>query len=109
MLRITRTVGLFLLFATLAAAQPTITGLSTAKISRSSRILIHGSQFGTRQGIGRVEIGGIVAPTTRWTDTLIAAYVPEAASTGVATVQVFDAHGTSSNRLPLKVTFRPAP
>jgi hypothetical protein len=61
------------------------------------------------QGIGRVEIGGIAAPLTRWTDTLIAAYVPEAASTGVANVQVFAADGTSSNRLPLNVTFRPAP
>jgi len=109
MIRITRTVGLFLLFATLAAAQPTITGLSTAQISRSSRILIHGSRFGTLQGIGRVEIGGLVAPVTRWKDTLIAAYIPETASVGVSNVQVFSADGTSSNRLPLNVTLRPAP
>src|SRR5690348_8263536 len=107
MIRITRTAGLFLLLATLAAAQPTITGLSAPQISRSSRILIRGSRLGALQGIGRVEIGGIVAPTTRWTDTLIAAYIPETASVGVSNVQVFAADGTSSNRVPLRVTFRP--
>ena len=109
MTKIIKTVGLFLLFTTLAAAQPTITGLSSAQTSRSSRILIHGSGFGDLQGSGRVEIGGITAPFTRWTDTLIAAYVPEAAYMGVANVQIVAANGTSSNRLPLKVTSRPAP
>jgi outer membrane protein assembly factor BamB len=109
MIRNMRIASLFLLVATVAAAQPSITKLSNTTISHSSRLLIHGSGFRTEQGIGRVEIGGIAAPFTRWTDTLIVAYVPDAAPIGVTNVQIFAPEGTSSNRLPLKVTFRPAP
>jgi len=49
--------------------------------ARSSRLLIQGSGFGTVQGGGHIEIGGMVAPLTRWSDTLISAYVPEKAPT----------------------------
>ena len=100
--------SLFLLVAATAVAQPSITSLSGATAARSSRLLIQGSGFGSLQGAGRVEIGGISAPLTRWSDTLIAAYVPEAAATGTANVQVFDAQGFSSNLVPVTVTLRPA-
>ena len=96
----------FLLISATAASQPNIISLSSAAPSRSSRLLIQGSGFGTVQGSGHVEIGGIVAPLTRWSDTLIAAYVPEAAATGTVNVQVFDSTGASSNTVPVGVTLR---
>ena len=99
----------FLLIAATAAAQPNIISISNTAPSRSSRLLIQGSGFGTVQGRGHVEIGGIVAPLTRWSDTLIAAYVPEAAATGTVNVQVFDSTGASSNTIPVGVTLRDLP
>ena len=105
MMRTTRNVCLYFLIAAAAVAQ-TITGLSSATAARSSRVLIQGSGFGAVQGSGRVEIAGIPALLTRWTDTLIAAYVPESAPVGSANVQVFTAGG-SSNAVALNVTVRP--
>lgn len=102
-----RSVGsicLYVLFAVAAAAQ-TITGLSSSTSARSGRVLILGSGFGATQGSGHVEIGGIPSPLTRWSDTLIAAYVPESAAIGSDNVQVFTATG-SSNLVPLNVTLR---
>lgn len=98
----------FLLVVATAAAQPTITSLSSTTATRSGRVLIQGSGFGAAQGIGRVEIGGIVAPLTRWSDTLIAAYVPESAPTGTVSVQVFTPAG-SSGTMPMGVTLRDLP
>ena len=108
MIRILQNLSLFLLVAAAAVAQPTITSLSSSTAARSSRVLIQGSGFGSIQGAGHVEIGGISAPLTRWSDTLIAAYVPEAAATGTANVQVFDSQGFPSNLVPATVTLRPA-
>ena len=70
-------VYLLLLIAAAAVAQPNITGLSSSTAARSSRVLIQGSGFGAAQGSGYIDIGGLVAPLTRWSDTLIAAYIPE--------------------------------
>jgi hypothetical protein len=53
MKKISRSVCLLLFIAALAAAQPTITGLSTANSSRRGLILIRGSGFGASQGSGR--------------------------------------------------------
>ena len=97
-----------LLVAATALAQPTITGLSSAAALRSGRLLIRGSGFGATQGGGRVEIGGIAAHLTRWSDTLVAAYVPETAAIGATNVQVFDVQGFSSNLASLTVAPRPA-
>jgi hypothetical protein len=104
-----RSVFFSLLVAATAAAQPTINSLSSTTAPRSGRVLIQGSGFGTAQGTGHVEIGGVAAPFTRWTDTLIAAYVPEAAPTGTVDVQVFVAAGVSSNTMPIGVTLRDLP
>ena len=75
--------------------------------ARSSRLLIQGSGFGTVQGGGHIEIGGMVAPLTRWSDTLLAAYVPEKALIGAVNIQVFDSTGSASNVVSLNVTSRP--
>ena len=77
MIRATRIMIVLLFAATVASAQPTITGLSNTTASRSSRLLIQGSGFGALRGSGHVDIGGRIAPLTRWSDTLIAAYIPE--------------------------------
>jgi hypothetical protein len=99
-------VYLLLLIAAAAVAQPNITGLSSSTAARSSRVLIQGSGFGAAQGSGHIDIGGLVAPLTRWSDTLIAAYIPETAPMGSLKVQVFDSHGFSSNTVPVDVTLR---
>lgn len=98
---------LFLFIAASAVAQPTITSISPTAAVRSSRLLIEGSGFGASQGSGHVTVGGITAPLTRWSDTLIAAYVPEAALIGADSVQVFNAQGAASNLVPITVTSRP--
>jgi len=99
-------VCLLLLIAAAAVAQPNITGLSSSTAARSSRVLIQGSGFGAARGSGRVQISGISAPLTRWSDTLIAAYVPESTPTGTVNLQVFTSAG-SSNAVALNVTSRP--
>jgi outer membrane protein assembly factor BamB len=104
--RATRIMIVLLFAATLASAQPTITALSNTTAARSGRLLIQGSGFGSQQGSGHVEIGGLVAPLTRWSDTLLAAYIPEQAPIGTLNVQVFDSQGFSSNTVPLDVTLR---
>jgi hypothetical protein len=101
-------VGCFLLFLCDAAlAQPGISSLSNSTLPRSGRLLIQGSGFGAAQGTSRVEIGGLSAPVTRWSDTLIAAYVPESTPIGMENVQVIAA-GLVSNAAPLTVTIRQA-
>jgi hypothetical protein len=109
MTRVMRNVLLFLLgAAAAAAAQPTITVLSSTTAERSSRVLIQGSGFGAVQNNGHVDIGGISAPLTRWSNTLISAYVPESTAVSTVNVQVVDSQGVSSNVVPLSVTLRPA-
>jgi hypothetical protein len=109
MTQVLRNVFLFLLIAASAAAQPTITSISPTTASRSGRLLIQGTGFGAVQGSGHVTVVGITAPLTRWSDTLIAAYVPEAALIGVGNVQVFNSQGAGSNLVQITVTSRPAP
>ena len=98
------TTFLFLLLSSAAAAQPSISSLSASTLSRSGRLLIQGSGFGAAQGTSQVEIAGLNALVTRWSDTLIAAYVPESAPTGAATVRVIA--GVASNTASLGVTLR---
>lgn len=98
------TTFLCLLVSSAAAAQPSISSLSASTLSRSGRLLIQGSGFGAEQGTSQVQIGGLNALVTRWSDTLIAAYVPESAPTGAATVRVIA--GVASNTAVLSVTLR---
>jgi len=99
---------LFSILATAAAAQPVIVSLSNTTMSRSGRLLIRGSGFGTSQDNGRVGIAGLQAAVTRWADTEIAAYVPENAPVGANRVEVL-ANGQASNAVRLTVTPRPDP
>jgi len=100
----------FILFiAGTAAAQPDIISLSNPTAPRSSRLLIQGAGFGSIQGTGHVDIGGVAAPITRWSDTLIAAYVPEASATGTVRVQVITSAGALSNTVPVGVNLRDLP
>ena len=108
MKRSTGLILLFLLSAVFAFAQPTITSIYPTTASRSGRVLIQGSGFGTLQGSAHVTIGGITAPFTRWSDTLVAAYVPESAAIGTGNVQVVDSGGAASNLATLTVTTRPS-
>jgi IPT/TIG domain/PQQ-like domain len=107
MTQVLRNVFLFLLIAASAAAQPTITSISPTTAARSGRLLIQGTGFGAVQGGGHVTVAGIVSPLTRWSDTLIAAYVPESALIGRGNVQVFNSQGAASNPVPITVTSRP--
>ena len=95
-----------LLSAVSALAQPTISSISPTTAARSARVLIQGTGFGTSQGSALVTIGGISAPFTRWSDTLIAAYVPESSGIGGTSVQVTDSAGAVSNLVPVTVNPR---
>jgi hypothetical protein len=95
----------FLAGAAPRQAIPALGSLSDATAPRSGRLLVHGNGFGDEQGTSRVTIAGVNAIVTRWSDTLIAAYVPEAAPTGVVAVAV-DVAGVRSNELMLTVTAR---
>jgi len=99
---------LSLVTATVAAAQPVITSLSADALERSGRLRVGGASFGVSSDDSRVEIGGIPAASTRWSDSLIVAYVPEAATLGAASVQVFTAPG-ASNEMSVEVTSRVPP
>ena len=90
-----------------AAAAPSITSLSAASLDRSGRLLVNGTGFGATQATGRVTVGATKALVTRWSDTLIAAYVPESAPVGADPVQVVTDAG-ASNAASLTVTMRVA-
>jgi hypothetical protein len=93
------------LFAAVAYSQPAITALSASALPRSGRLLINGSGFGAVQSSSSVQMGGVNALVTRWSDNLIAAYVPENSPTGSVPVQVLTAAGVS-NTPPLSVSLR---
>jgi outer membrane protein assembly factor BamB len=96
-----------LLAGALASPAPTITSLSSSALSRSARLIIQGSGFGADQGMSRVEISGFPAIVTRWSDDVIAAYVPESAPFGTGSVRVTSGGG-ESNAVALDVTPRAA-
>ena len=97
----------FTLYGTRTLTAPTIGSLSTTTLAQAGRLKISGSGFGDVQGTGLVKIGGVSAPVSNWTDTLITAYVPDAAAIGTDNVQVVTSGGTS-NASSLQVTARPA-
>ena len=108
MKRTRTTLFLSLVTAAAAGAQPVITSLSADALERSGRLRVGGASFGVSSDDSRVEIGGIPAASTRWSDSLIVAYVPEAATLGAASVQVFTAPG-ASNEMSVEVTSRVPP
>ena len=115
MARLTILLALGLALASIGAAQtgavqatgarPQLSPLSTSSLTRSGRLVVHGSGFGAAQGTSKLLIGGRSAPVTRWSDTLIVGYVPEATPLGQNAVQVAIA-GALSNPASLEVTAR---
>ena len=88
-----------------AGSAPQITQLSASTLIRSGRLLVRGSGFGATQGASTLLIGGRASPITRWSDSLIVGYVPEAAPLGANAVRVV-VGGASSNAVSLDVTAR---
>src|SRR5262245_22520633 len=97
--------ALLLAGATCTWAAPAIESLSATEAPRSGRLLIRGAGFGDLQGTGRVEIAGLPAIVTRWWDTQITAYVPEAAPLGPGAVRVA-IDGVTSNDAALEIQAR---
>lgn len=94
-------------FTLLSEAQsqtPQITSLSAQTLTRSGRLRIFGSNFGTGGG-SQVLIGGNAAIVSRWSASQINAYVPELAGPGSVGVQIVTPSG-SSNIVQLNVTQR---
>jgi len=86
---------------------PLLSSLSDVQLQRSGRLIVAGSGFGGIQASSRVTIGGLDAIVTRWSNTSIHCYVPEAAPLGSQFVQVVTGTGSSA-RIPLEVTLRQA-
>jgi hypothetical protein len=93
--------------AATAGTGPLVTSLSASTAPRSGRILIAGSGFGSEKGSNTVTIGGVLAPVSRWSDTQITAYAPEAAPLG-SDGTVVTVGGASSAAIPVTVTARQA-
>ena len=96
----------FTLYGTSTLTAPAISSLSATTLPQAGRLKISGSGFGAIQGTGVVQIGGVSAPVSNWSDASITAYVPDAAAIGADNVQIITSAGTS-NALSLQVTARP--
>ncbi len=79
-----------------------IDSLGETTLSRSGFLEVFGTGFSAS---GELLVDGQAAVVATWTDTRIAAYVPESAGPGVVQVQV-SANGGLSNPQPLDVTMR---
>jgi outer membrane protein assembly factor BamB len=89
-------------FSSPQAGSPRIESISAPTLGRAGRLRIYGSNFGANQASSQVLIDGVAAPVSRWTDTLVVAYVPEAARIGAVSVQIV-VKTDSSNTLSLDV------
>lgn len=96
----------FTLYGTRSLTAPAISSLSATTLAQAGRLKISGSGFGAVQGTGVVQIGGVSAPVSNWSDSSITAYVPDAAAIGADNVQIITSGGTS-NASSLQVTARP--
>ncbi len=88
-------------------AAPFIGGLSIGETTRSGRVVISGSGFGSDPGDSTVLIDGHEAIVTQRLGNEVHAYVPEEASIGTVTVQVVTLQGPS-NTVSLDVVPRAA-
>ena len=96
----------FTLYGTRSLTAPTLSSLSSATLAQAGRLIISGSGFGAEQGSGVVQIGGVSAPVSNWSDSSITAYVSDGSALGSDNVQVITSGG-ASNTLALQVTARP--
>ena len=88
------------------AKSPAIDSVAPSRAARSERLIILGTDFGTK-GAGFVLIDDRPAIATTWLPNEIHAYVPEAASLGEISVRVVTSEGSSGNAV-LAVTARPS-
>src|SRR6266849_1381911 len=86
--------AVFLIPATLYAANPTITSLTPNSGAVGASVTIAGSNFGATQGTSTVTFNGTTATATSWSATSIVAVVPTGATTGNVVVTV---SGLASN------------
>lgn len=91
----------FSLYGTLVT-DPIIDSLGETSLSRSGFLEVFGFAFGTS---GELLVDGQPAVLATWTDTRIAAYVPEGAGVGPVPVQVVSSGG-SSNSVVLDISLR---
>jgi hypothetical protein len=80
---------------------PSITNLSPASGPLGTAVTITGASFGASQGTGTITLNGASLPVTNWTDTSIATFVPNGATSGNVVVT---ARGLSSNGVLFAVT-----
>ncbi|MEK6302395.1 MAG: PQQ-binding-like beta-propeller repeat protein [Acidobacteriota bacterium] len=81
---------------------PRIDNISDLTLGRAGRLRIFGANFGAIDAGSQVLIDGVPAPVSRWSDTLVVAYVPDGAQLATVPVQVVTSAG-SSNSLDLEV------
>lgn len=89
-------------FSSPQSPSPLLKGISASALERAGRLRIFGANFGALKSGSQVLIGGVSAPVSRWSDSLVVAYVPEAAPIASVPVQVVTSAG-SSNKLLLDV------
>ncbi|HSE36496.1 MAG TPA: PQQ-binding-like beta-propeller repeat protein, partial [Blastocatellia bacterium] len=89
-------------FSSPQAPSPRIDGISAPTLGRAGRLRIFGSSFGETQAGSLVLIDGKPAPVSRWSDSLVVAYVPDTARIGPVSVQVVT-KADSSNSVQLDV------
>jgi hypothetical protein len=77
------------------ATSPRIDSISASTLARAGRLRIFGADFGAIKGASQVLIDGAPAPVSRWSDTLVVAYVPATAQIGSVPVQVVTSAGSS--------------
>jgi hypothetical protein len=81
------------------ASAPQIDSISTLSLERAGRLRIFGANFGAIKAASHVLIDGVPAPVSRWSDTLVVAYIPETAQLATVPVQVITNAGSSNNLL----------
>ena len=89
-------------FSSSQTSSPRIDGISAPTLGRAGRLRIFGSNFGAIQAGSQLLIDGKRAPVSRWSDSLIVAYVPDTARIGPVSVQVINKRA-SSNSVQLDV------
>ena len=82
-------------------ASPRIDSISG--LGRSARLRIFGANFGATKSSSEVLVDGVAAPVSRWSDSLVVAYVPAGAQLGIVPVQIITSAG-ASNKLLLDAT-----
>ncbi|HTG13910.1 MAG TPA: PQQ-binding-like beta-propeller repeat protein [Blastocatellia bacterium] len=86
-------------FSSPQAPSPRIDSISDLTLVQAGRLRIFGANFGAIKAGSQVLIDGVPAPVSRWSDTLVVAYVPEAAQIATVSVQIVTKAGPSNNLL----------